>query len=142
MILLDANLLIYASSNKSAHYPAATDWLTSLLSGNEPVALAWMTITAFLRISTHPGLSDPPMTAARAIEVVSSWLEHPIISILEPGPNHWPIFRRLLLETPARGNLVTDAHLAALAIEHDATVYITDGDFRRFRGVRVVNPLS
>lgn len=141
MVVVDANLLIYASSEASPFYPAASDWLVSVLSADEPVRMPWSSIHAFLRVATHPSLSDPPMTSARTVEIVHSWLSHPNVTIIEPGPNYWPILHRLVLETPARGNLITDAHLAALAIEHDATVYTTDRDFRRFRGVRVTYPL-
>lgn len=141
MIVVDANLLIYASSKNSPHHPAASKWLASALDGDEALAFSWATINAFLRISTHPTVSTPPFTPERATEIVDSWLQRPIVTILEPGSGYWPIFRRLLLETPARGNLVMDAHLAALAIEHDGTVYTTDRDFRRFQNLRVVNPL-
>lgn len=141
MVVVDANLLIYASSEDSPYYPAASDWLASAFSGDEPIRLPWSSINAFLRIATHPTLSDPPMTQSRAIDVVNSWLSQPNVSILNPGPNYWPILRHLILDTPARGNLVMDAHLAALAIEHDGVVYTTDRDFRRFKGVQVINPL-
>jgi toxin-antitoxin system PIN domain toxin len=141
MVVVDANLLIYARSDNSPHYAAAKEWLSAVLSGEEPVALPWTSVHAFIRIMTHPSLIQSPLTLEKATELIDSWLSHPNVTTIEPGPNYWPILRRLVLDTPARGNLITDAHLAALAIEHDATVYTTDRDFRRFRGVRVTYPL-
>ncbi|HKO56543.1 MAG TPA: type II toxin-antitoxin system VapC family toxin [Thermoanaerobaculia bacterium] len=141
MIVVDANLLIYARSENSPHFAAAKEWLKEILSGDEPIGLPWTTIHAFLRIMTHPTLTQPPLSPVKSIELIDSWLQQPNVSILQPGAGYWPIFRRLILDTPVRGNLVMDAHVAALAVEHGGTVYTTDGDFRRFAGLRVVNPL-
>jgi len=141
MIIIDVNLLIYATSPQVPEYPAARDWLAAVLSGSELVRLPWTTIHAFLRLSTNPMVSKTPLLPLRALEIIESLLHQPNVGVIEPGTGYWPILRRLVAETPARGNLVTDAHLAALAIEHDATIYSADRDFHRFRGVRVVNPL-
>lgn len=142
MILVDANLLIYATDADSAHHARARAWVEELLSGATPVGLAWVVILAFLRITTRHGVLRRPYTPERAFRFIDEWLNQPYVSALGPGEHHWPILRNLLKATGTAGNLVSDAHLAALAIEHGCTVYSTDHDFKRFPGVEHVNPLA
>jgi toxin-antitoxin system PIN domain toxin len=141
MILVDANLLIYAIDRESVHHTKAHAWIERILSETTPVGLAWIVVLAF-RITTIERLSRSPLSPERAIAYVDSWLAIPHVSLVLPGEQHWRIFRALLQVSGASGNLTSDAHLAALAIEHGHTVFTTDNDFRRFVGVAVVNPLT
>jgi toxin-antitoxin system PIN domain toxin len=142
VILVDANLLIYAVDTDSPYHARASAWFADLLSGTTPVGLAWFVILTFLRITTRPGIMRRPQTPERALGFIDEWLAQPYVTQLGPGENHWPIFRNLLKTTGTAGNLVPDAHLAALAIEHGCTVYSTDHDFKRFPGVEHINPLA
>jgi len=142
MILIDANLLLYAYDSGSVHHEAARGWLETVLSNSEPVGLAWVALLAFLRIGTDRRLRKDAPSIEEATAIVSGWLEQPMVTLLDPGERHWEILRRLLQEGQASGPLVTDAHLAALAIEHGATLATTDRDFSRFPGLRVLNPLT
>ena len=142
MRLLDANLLLYAYDASSPFHSRARTWFEELLSGLDPVWLPWSSIHAFLRIGTNPRILENPFSVDEAASIVDEWLEHPSVSILEPGARYWPILSRMLPAAQARGNLVMDAHLAALAIEHGATLLSTDRDFTRFDGLRWVNPLE
>lgn len=142
MILVDANLLLYAVNADSAHHRAARCWLEETLSGRTEVGLAWTVILAFLRLTTRPGVFARPLAADAAVEYVDSWLGQPFVRAVSPGEGHWRILRTLLAAVGTAGNLASDAHLAALAIEHDAVVYSTDHDFKRFPGVEHVNPLD
>lgn len=142
MILVDANLLLYAYDTGSPVHQAARRWWESLLSGHELVRLAWATVLAFLRIGTHPRVFTAPLSIEEATGHVSSWLEQTSVGVLEPGERHWEILAELLARTQASGNLATDAHLAALAIEHGAVLHSTDQDFRRFAGLAWRDPLA
>jgi toxin-antitoxin system PIN domain toxin len=141
VILVDANLLIYAYDSASAHHEVARGWLETTFSGSEQIGLTWMVVLAFVRISTSPRPLEHPFSIAEAAAVVSAWLAQPAVALVHPGERHWEILRRLLEEGQAPGPLVMDAHLAALAIEHGATLATTDKDFTRFPGLRVFNPL-
>ena len=142
MILVDANLLIYAVDSDSPHHARARPWLEERLSGTERVGLAWVVILAFLRITTRPGILKTPLAQDRALAYVHEWLEQPYVAAVGPGEQHWQVLRTLLRTTGTAGNLVSDAHLAALAIELGATICSTDHDFRRFPAVEHVNPLE
>ncbi len=142
MILIDANLLLYAYDPASAFHQKAAEWLEGVLSSGEAVQLASVTLLAFLRISTDHRLLRAPFSVAEAVEIVESWLERPSVATLEPGERHWEIWRRLLLQGQARGGMATDAYLAALAVEHGATLCTTDRDFARFSGLSTRNPLE
>jgi toxin-antitoxin system PIN domain toxin len=142
MILCDANLLLYAYDASSSAHEASRQWLEATLSGVEPVGLPWNSLLAFLRISTNPRAVTRPLALAEATAIVSSWLELPLVLIPAPGPRHWEILERVVRSAQARGPLVTDAHLAALAIEHGALLASTDRDFTRFEGLRLLNPLA
>lgn len=142
MILVDANLLLYAYNASFPDHMKAKEWLEGRLSGVEPVFLAEATILAFLRISTHPRAFESPLLAAEAVTHVREWLARPNVGVLVPGERYWDILSRLLSETRARGPLIMDAHLAALALEHGATLATTDRDFQRFPGLKTHNPLG
>lgn len=141
MKLVDANLLIYAYDSSSPRHKAARSWAEVALSGPEPVRLSWSTIQAFLRITTNHRVMRSPFAMAEAVEIVEEWLAQPAVDIVEPGSRYWTIMKRLLVEAQVRGPLVSDAHLAALAIEHGAMLQSTDRDFSRFPGLRFENPL-
>ncbi len=141
MILVDANLLLYAYDKSAERHKEARRWLEEHLSGEDVVALSWHSITAFLRISTNPRAYLVPLAIGEAIGIVTEWLHCETVTILIPGKRHWAIFKELLEEGQAAGPLVMDAHVAALAIEHGATLCTTDRDFSRFQGLRAWNPL-
>ncbi len=142
MILVDANLLIYAIDTDSPHHAQARPWLEGLLSGTTAVGLAWIVLLAFIRITTRAGVLRKPLGAEDAMVFVDGWLEQPYVRAVGPGENHWRILRNLLRATGTAGNLTADAHLAAIAIEHGAPIYSTDHDFKRFAGVEHINPLA
>jgi toxin-antitoxin system PIN domain toxin len=141
MILVDANILIYAYNPSADRHAAAKRWLEAAVAGTVPVRLAWVTVLAFVRIMTHPQVFRRPLSLQEAVGIVDEWLEHPMVSVLDAGDRHWSILRGLLLDGQASGPLSTDAHLAALAIEHGATLHTTDRDFARFPALKVVDPL-
>jgi toxin-antitoxin system PIN domain toxin len=142
MILLDANLLLYAEDSLSPHHDNARKWLDLQLSGVEPVCLCWATLTAFLRITTNHRIMQRPLTLAEAGAKVSGWLSQPCVRLVQPTPLHWEILQKLMVEAGVTGNLVPDAHLAALAVEHACLLCSADGDFSRFSSVRWHNPLK
>ena len=141
MILIDANLLLYASDERSPHHTSARTWLERTLSGPEPAALSWTVILAFLRLATDRRVFQRPLSILQATEIISNWLEDRRLVLLEPGERHWDILRLALINGQASGKLVMDAHLAALAIEHGATLASADRDFTRFSGLDLLNPL-
>ena len=142
MILVDANLLLYAYDPRAAGHDASRRWLEEALSGQALVRFAWLSLWAFLRISTNPRVFEHPLTIAEAEAAVGAWLEQPVAGILEPGERHWEILRRLMRDGQASGPLVMDAALAALAIEHGATLCTTDRDFARFDDLKWEDPIS
>jgi toxin-antitoxin system PIN domain toxin len=142
MTLIDANILLYAYDPSSPHHRVARGWLETTILEPENIALTWMTLLAFLRISTSPRPLEHPLSIAEAGAIVSGWLERPMFSVLNPGERHWEILLGLMAKGQARGPLIMDAHLAALAIEHGATLATTDRDFARFPGLRILNPLE
>jgi uncharacterized protein len=142
VILVDANLLLYAYHPKAQQHEASRAWLEATLSGREFVRFAWLTLWAFLRIGTTPRVFERPLSTPEAEGAISSWLAQPTAGILEPGERHWEILRQLMREGQASGPLVMDAVLAAIALEHGATLYSTDRDFSRFTGLRWTNPLA
>jgi toxin-antitoxin system PIN domain toxin len=142
VILVDANLLIYAVDADAPHHVRAHAWLEDLLSGTTAVGLAWIVILAFVRITTRPGILRKPLSAEQALTFVDGWFDQPYVTAIGPGEQHWGVLRNVLKATGTAGNLVADAHLAAMAIEHGAAIYSTDYDFKRFPGVEHVNPLA
>lgn len=142
MILVDTNLLVYATDKDSPQHTRARVWFEEHLSSARPVGLAWIVVLGFLRVTTRPGVLRRPYTPEQAFDFVDEWLAQPYVSLVAPGDNHWPLLRNLLKATGTAGNLVADAHLAALAIEHGCAIYSADNDFKRFPGVEHVNPLA
>jgi toxin-antitoxin system PIN domain toxin len=142
MILIDANLLLYAYDSSSPHHVAAKQWLEQAFSRPEPVGIAWDTILAFLRITTNPRALEHPLSISEAVEIVSEWISLPMVQVVGPTDRHWDILSALLTEAQARGPLVMDANLATLAIEHGLMLYTNDRDFTRFPGLQVRNPLQ
>lgn len=142
MILVDANLLIYAVNRDAVRHKQARKWLEQALSGPMEIGLAWIVILAFIRVTTRAGILAKPLHYTQALDWVDSWLNRPQVELISPGDRHWPILRNLLGSTGSAGNLTSDAHLAALAIEYGAEIYSADYDFRRFNGVTHVNPLE
>jgi uncharacterized protein len=142
MTLVDANLLLYAYDPRASQHAACAAWLETVMSGGDSVRLAWTTVWTFLRIATNPRVFTKPLSAREAEAIVSSWFEQPSVGILEPGERHWEILGTLLHSGQSTGALVMDAALAAIAIEHGATLCTTDRDFARFRGLRWMNPLE
>jgi len=142
MILIDANILLYAYDPSSSHHQAARDWLEETFSAPEPVGLTWVTLLAFLRIGTSPRALENPLSVSETSALIAEWLERPMVTLLIPGERHWEILRQLMDKGQARGNLIMDAHLGALAIEHGATLATCDRDFARFPGLKFFNPLE
>ncbi len=142
MIVVDANLLLYASDTSSVHHEAARRWLEATFSEPEPVGLAWAVLLAFLRVGTNPRIRKDAFTVEEAAAIVAGWLARPTVTLLNPGERHWQILRDMMTKGQARGPLVTDAHLAALAIEHGAALATTDRDFARFPALKFFNPLD
>jgi toxin-antitoxin system PIN domain toxin len=141
VILVDANILLYAEDSLAEDHELAHVWWDERLSGSELVALCWPVLTAFIRIGTNARLHKRPLTLKEAVERVQSWLEQPCVRILTPTDQHWAIFQRMLRIGHATANLVSDARLAALAVEHNCTLASTDTDFARFRGLKWRNPI-
>lgn len=140
-MLVDANLLLYAVDETSPDHAAAADWLTKALNGDRRVALPWQTLGAFLRISTHPRVTTVPLSADDAWDLAASWLAAPAAWVPAASERTAAILGKLLTEHRVTGNLVPDAQLAALAIEHGLVIHTADTDFARFDGVAWCNPL-
>ncbi len=142
MILVDANILLYALDKSSPRHAEARKWWDSQLSGASPVCLCWTVLGAFIRIATNPRVFDQPLSLDQALSCVQSWFNQPCVRLIQPTNRHWEVFRELLVEGQATANLVTDAHLAALAVEHGCELISSDADFARFPGVKWKNPLQ
>lgn len=142
MIFPDINLLVYAHNIHARQHEMARDWWNACLSGNTGVALAWVVILGFIRVTTHPKVFPNPMTAEGALGRVAEWLSLPHVQLIQPGPSHFLHLQRLMSNVGSAGNLTTDAHLAALAIERGLVVQTTDADFARFSGLKWRNPLA
>lgn len=140
--LPDANLLIYAVNENAPDHVSARAWLAATLSGSEPVGLAWLALVAFVRITTRSGVFAQPLAPNVAFDIVEGWLARPNVLVLHPSERHVDILRRLLDPLGIAGDLTSDAHLAALAIEYGAELCSADSDFGRFRGLRWTNPLK
>lgn len=142
MILLDANLLIYAHVTQFAQHERARAWLDERMNGSLPVGLPWSTLLAFLRLVTNPRVFERPEPMAQAWRQVERWLDSPVAWIPQPTGRHRQVLGDLLRRHGGRANLVPDAHLAALAIDHGLVLCSSDSDFARFPGLRWVDPLS
>jgi uncharacterized protein len=135
VLLVDANVLLYAVNRRSREHESSRDWLAAALSGTEAVGFSWVVLLAFLRLATHPAVFPRPLRAEQAAAILETWLAAPPADAVEPTRRHLPLLRGLLAQTGTAGNLVGDAHLAALALEYDATIVSFDRDFGRFEGV-------
>jgi len=142
VILVDANLLVYAFDARATQHAAARDWLDASLAGTARVGLPWESLVAFLRITTNPRLGHRPAPVADAWRQVESWLESPVAWVPVPTERHAEAFGTLLALVGATANDVHDVHLAALALQHGLVVATTDRDFARFPAVRWENPLA
>ena len=140
MNLVDANVLLYAVNESDPKHDSARRWLDDALNEAEPVGFAWLALLAFLRLSTRVGLFPQPLSPAGALQRVEAWLTQPPAVILEPTARHLAVLAGLIEPLGTGGNLVGDAHLAAIAAEHGATVVTYDTDFTRFPGVRCQTP--
>ncbi len=141
MIVLDANILLYAYGGTSPQHGKARACVEELFSGSEPVGLPWQTIAAFLRIGTNSRLVGW-RPVAEAVQEIEEWLKQPNVRILVPGDDHWAVLRRMVVEGQASGPLASDAEIAALTIEYGGLLYTADRDFSRFPGLRWKNPLE
>jgi toxin-antitoxin system PIN domain toxin len=139
--LCDINLLLYAIDEDSARHEKAHAWLEEVLSGTEEIAFAWAVLLGFVRISTNAAAFEEPLGAQEALDYVDDWLAQPVAIVVHPTARHGSILRELLEPLGAAGNLTSDAHLAALAIEHGAELCSSDTDFARFEGLRWTDPL-
>jgi toxin-antitoxin system PIN domain toxin len=142
MIIIDTNLLIYSVNRDAPQYEAAHEWLEATISGTQTIGLAWIVILSFLRVTTMAHLFRRPLAIKDAVQTVENWLDQPGVAVVHPGQHHARILHGLLLKLGTGGNLTTDAHLAALAIEHNAELCSVDRDFARFPGLRWRDPLS
>jgi hypothetical protein len=140
MKLPDANVLLYALDDTSARHAGAKAWLDATLSGAEEVGFAWVVLLAVLRLTTKPAVFARPLRTAEAFDIVDEWLAQPCASVLHPTIRHMSLLRGFLVAAGTAGNLVTDAHLAALSVEYGAEVVTYDADYARFPGVQAVNP--
>lgn len=142
MKLVDANVLLYAVDESSPHHRRARAWLEQQLSSSETCAFAWAVLIAFVRLATNPRVFASPLTTGEALDLLDSWLERPNSTVVHPTHRHSAVLRELLMSLGTAGNLTSDAHLAALSIEHGAELCSGDSDFARFPGVRWINPLT
>jgi toxin-antitoxin system PIN domain toxin len=142
MIVLDANILLYAYDVDSPRYAAASSYLEQILSATEPVGIPLQSISAFLRISTQKGALRAPYTVQEAVGFVEEWIALPQVRLLAGGDRHWPILKRMLLEGHVSGRSVTDAEIAAVTIEYGGELQTNDRGFARYPGLRWNNPLA
>ena len=142
MIIPDLNLLIYAYDVQSRFHRRASEWWIQCISENKPIGIPWIVVLGFIRLWTTPRLFANPMSVDHAARFVESWLERPNVRMIEPGPRHAELLFGFLRAEGKGGNLTTDAHLAALAIESRGIIHTADTDFLRFSGVRWHNPLN
>ena len=140
MKLLDANILLYAYDSSSPHHSICRSWLDAALNSEETIALPWQTLLAFVRIATNPRAVRQPLSGPDACGIVNSWLDRLNVAVVGAGDRFWEIFQAQVADAQVSGPLVTDAALAALAFEHGAILCSTDSDFRRFRGLKLLDP--
>jgi toxin-antitoxin system PIN domain toxin len=141
-MLVDANLLLYAVDERSPHHSRARDWLAAALNGDRRVGLPWLSLAAFVRIATNPRASDRPLASGAAWQHVEDWLACPTAWVPSPTPRHAELLGVLIRRYELTANMITDAQIAALAIEHGLTVYSADTDFARFSEISWVDPTA
>jgi toxin-antitoxin system PIN domain toxin len=142
LILVDANILLYAEDSLQSRHQQARAWWDGQLSGTGVVCLCWTVLSAFIRIGTNPRVFEHPLSLEQALARIQSWLDQPCTRVIRPTERHWTVFKQVLTDGQAVANLVTDAHLAALAIEHGCELASTDSDFARFPKLKWRNPLA
>lgn len=142
MRLVDANVLLYSVNGRAAQHEVARTWLDRSLVGEETIGFSWNNCLAFVRVATHPRVFARPLSSDTATSLVRDWLAAPASVVVEPTPRHVELLASLLRESGVAGNLVNDAHLAALALEFNATITTFDTDFARFAGVRWERPAA
>lgn len=142
MILPDVNILIYAYYVLAPEHHKAKRWFETTISSRNEFCLSWHTIMGFVRISTTQRIFKKPFSSIEALRIIEKWIEEPNVRILTPGLGHFNILKRIVTESRTNGAMLMDAHLAALAIEHGAILATTDRDFRRFDGLKMMNPLT
>ena len=142
MILPDANLLVYAYDQSSRRHTEASKWWENQLNGSQMIALSWVALLGFIRLLTNPRIYRDPYSPFEILEIIRSWLEQPHVKIVHPSDQHFSLLAKLIGQLGTAGNLTTDAHLAALAIERGLILQTTDADFARFQGLKWNNPLS
>lgn len=141
-MLVDANILLYSVDEDSPFHSAAFGWINDALNGPRRVGIPWNSLTAFVRIVTHPRALRNPLTPGEAWRFVESWVDAPTVWIPEPGPSHGEILGRLIRDLDLRAGLISDAVLAAICIEHGLAIVSADSDFARFREVKWINPVE
>ena len=142
MILIDANILLHAYDSESPHHEASRQWLETEFSSGRPIGFCLVTLLAFVRIASDLRIYTRPLTPAGACLLVDEWLSQPNVRLLQPGPRSWTLLGETCEKGQAKGAMVMDAHLAALALEHGASIATTDRDFMRFPEVELVNPIK
>lgn len=142
MKLLDVNVLIYAHNSATPEHDRAREWFEDVLSGTETVAFPWLTILGFVRLTTRPVVMSPALPVTAALDLVDGWLAQPCATVVHPTDRHSTVLRDMLDAVGTGGNRTSDAHLAALAVEHGATLCSCDDDFRRFPGLRWHDPVT
>jgi uncharacterized protein len=140
--LTDANILLYAVDTSAPRHRPARRWLEERLSESETFAFAWVVLLAFVRLSTNPRVFDVPLRSGEAFDIVDGWLAQPCAAVVHPTERHAAVLRDLMEPLGTAGNLTSDAHLAALAVEHGADLYSSDSDFSRFSGITWRDPLA
>jgi toxin-antitoxin system PIN domain toxin len=142
MILPDVNLLVYAHDETSKYHPKARQWWENQLNGSQMIGLSWVALLGFIRLLTNPRIYQNPYSPAEILAIVKTWLEQPHVKIIHPSEQHFTLLSNLIEQIGTAGNLTTDAHLAALAIERGLILQTTDADFARFPGLKWNNPLK
>lgn len=142
MKIIDLNILLYAINPSVEHHQVVHSWWESALNGEEGLGLTWLVLSGFVRITTNPRIFPKPLVIDHALLKIDNWLRHDNITLIQETKDHWTIFRELVENSGAAGNLTTDAHLAAIAISHGATLISCDSDFSRFKSIRWFNPLA
>lgn len=142
MKIIDLNILLYAVNQDSAHHKAIIAWLNDAMDDDEPIGFAWVVLLGFMRLSTNPRIFPQALSPNDAITMVDRWVAHPNTRVLTERDDHWEVLRDLLLDLGTAANLVTDTHLAAVAITHGAVLVSCDTDYARFQDLRWENPLK
>lgn len=142
MTIVDLNVLLYAVNRNAPQHERARQWWEAALNGEETIGLAWVVVLGFLRLSTSPRVFARPLSPTAALSKVDAWLARDVVRLVREKEEHWTAIKRVVGEAGTMANMTTDAHLAALALTHDAVLASTDRGFSRFPGLRWTNPLD